>query len=124
MPLWHAAPPRGAAATGLATGCPTGAWPGIATGLGTAGFFGAAGLTGADPTGAGAGWAHTADEMTSEAAMVAITTRLGEGIGINVTGSEKEEVRICTAFRQDQCKRNPLKCLHIPKQTRASPLGA
>jgi hypothetical protein len=91
--------------------------------LGTAGL-GAAGLAGAGLTGAGAGWAHTADEMISEAAMVAITTWIDAGIGINVTGSEKEEARICTAFRQDLCKRNPLKCLPIPRQTRASPLGA
>jgi len=31
--------------------------------------------------------------MTSEAAMVAIKTCVGEGIGINVTGSEKEGSR-------------------------------
>jgi hypothetical protein len=31
--------------------------------------------------------------MTSEAAMVAITTRIDEGIGINVTGSDQEGSR-------------------------------
>jgi len=80
MPLWHAAPPRGAAANGFATGC----WPGATTGLG------AAGLAGAGLTGAGAGWANTDDEITSEAAMVTITIRMGEGIGINVTGSDQK----------------------------------
>ena len=34
----------------------------------------------------GAGWAKADDEMTSDAAMVAITVRIDEGIGINVTG--------------------------------------
>jgi len=44
-------------------------------------------------TGAGAGWAKAADEITSEAAMVAITTRIDEGVGINVTGSDQEGSR-------------------------------
>jgi len=57
------------------------------------GHGGLAGLAGAGFTGAGAGWADAADEMTSEAAMVAIKTCVGEGIGINVTGSEKEGSR-------------------------------
>ena len=75
---------RGHCATGRATGC----WPGVATGLGEAR---AAGLAGAGLTGAGAGWADTDDEMTREAAMVAIIARIDEGIGINVTGSHQEE---------------------------------
>jgi hypothetical protein len=52
--------------------------------------LGAAGLAGAGLTGAGAGWANTDDEMTREAAMVAILARINEGIGINVTGSHQE----------------------------------
>jgi hypothetical protein len=90
-------------------------------GLGTAGFLGAAGLAGAAPGGAGAGCADRADEMTSEAAMVAITIRIDEGIGINVTGSEKKEARISTACGAVQCKPNPLMCpsiQHKPAQAR------
>ena len=59
-------------------------------GLGTAGL---AGLAGAGFTGVGAGWADAGDEMSSEAAIVAIKTYVGEGIGINVTGSEKKGSR-------------------------------
>jgi len=55
--------------------------------------LGAAGLAGAGLTGAGAGWANTDDEITSEAAMVTITIRMEEGIGINVTGSDQEGSR-------------------------------
>jgi hypothetical protein len=62
--------------------------------------------------------------MTREAAMVAITTRIDEGIGINVTGSDEEEARICTAFRQDLRKRKPPICRPIPGRISASPLDA
>jgi hypothetical protein len=79
----HAAPPRGAAATGFTAGC----WPGAATGLGEA----VAGRTGAGLTGAGAGWADADDERIKPAAMLAIAVRIpDEGVSINVTGSRGE----------------------------------